>query len=198
MCRSPTHKHMQEDIFATSERPPRASRMMRRSARCGETPTEGGETSTDEVDVETLTVRPQRGRQTARQSSEAQLATVAPLLRWLMSHPAAWAMGRMAAAVISSIFGDAASSYKRPPRASCTVAQSRWRPPRASHCKPLAPTEGEAARQQERRHDSPVRSSWTAGRNDAAAMGRHQFPGQVLKSASAGDQKGTGMFTHAP
>ena len=85
MCRSPTSKHMQEDAFATSERPPRASRMMRRG---DETPTEGGET---------LAVRPQRGRQIARQSSEAQLATVAPLLRWLMSHPAAWAMGRMAA-----------------------------------------------------------------------------------------------------
>ena len=100
-CRSPTRKLMQEDTFATSERPPRASRMMRRSARGGETPTKGGET---------LAARPQSGRQTARQSSEAQLATVAPLLRWLMSHPAAWAMGRMAARA-------ARASRQSPPRA---------------------------------------------------------------------------------
>ena len=139
MCRSPISKHMQEDTFATSERPPRASRMMRRSARCGErlqaptegelhsgteslTPTEGGETPTDEVVVETLAVRPQRGRQTARQSSEAQLATVAPLLRWLMSHPAAWAMGRMAARA-------ARASRQSPPRAwiAAPCGELQWR-----------------------------------------------------------------------
>ena len=84
--------------------------------RCDETPTEGGET---------LAVRPQRGRQTARQSSEAQLATVAPLLRWLMSHPAAWAMGRMAARAVRA-------SRQSPPRAGiakrAAVALSRRRP----------------------------------------------------------------------
>ena len=88
--RSPSRKLMQEDTVATSERPPRASRMIRRSARGGET----------------KAARPQSGRQTARQSSEAQ-RTLSMRSRWprcsgLMSHLAAWAMGRRAAAVISS------------------------------------------------------------------------------------------------
>ena len=48
-------------------------------------------------------------------------ATVAPLLRWLTSHSAAWAMGRMATAVVSS-------EKSRAARASCRAA---------------APTEGE-------------------------------------------------------
>ena len=66
--------------------------------------------------VEALAVRPQTGPQTARQSAEASeaqrcivevevtrdSAPLTPLLRWPMSHPAAWAMGRMAAAVVSS------------------------------------------------------------------------------------------------
>ena len=46
--------------------------------------------------------RPNNDAETKVSADEAPLAS---LLRWLMSHHAAWAMGRMAAAVISSIFG---------------------------------------------------------------------------------------------
>ena len=68
--------------------------------------------------------RPNNDAKTKVSIDEAPLAS---LLRWLMSHPAAWAMGRMAAAV----FGDAASMYKRPPRASWRPPRASWRPPRA-------------------------------------------------------------------
>ena len=68
--------------------------------------------------------RPNNDAKTKVSIDEAPLAS---LLRWLMSHPAAWAMGRMAAAV----FGDAASSYRRPPRASWRPPRASWRPPRA-------------------------------------------------------------------
>ena len=49
-----------------------------------------------------------------------------------MSHHAAWAMGRMAAAVISSIVGDAASSYKLAPHDEPWAEQD-------SGTEPLAP-----------------------------------------------------------
>ena len=60
--------------------------------------------------------RPNNDAETKVSVDEAPLAS---LLRWLMSHHAAWAMGRMAAAVISR----ATSSHECPPRAS---------PPRAT------------------------------------------------------------------
>ena len=83
--------------------------------------------------VEALAVRPQTGPQTARQSAEASeaqrcivevevtmdSAPLTPLLRWLMSHPAAWAVGRMAAR----------ASRQSPPRAwiAAPCGELQWR-----------------------------------------------------------------------
>ena len=76
-------------------------------------------------------------------------ATVAPLLRWLTSHSAAWAMGRMATAVVSSEKSRAARTSScelqdEPTEGeSAARRQPRRRPPRASCRAATTPTEGE-------------------------------------------------------
>ena len=67
---------------------------------------------------------------------------LAPLLKWLMSHPAAWAMGRMAAAVISSTTSSESACRAA---TSCSTDSA----PRASCRAATAPTEGTTSSESE-------------------------------------------------
>ena len=147
--------------------------------RGDETPTEGGEA---------LAARPQSSCQTARQSSDAQLATVAPLLTWLMSHPAAWAMGRMAARTsrascraATAPRGRAAEQRQRPPRASRRAA-------RASCRAATAPTEGEPIEQMATAVVRAARTSCNSahrGRAHRARISAHRGRSAARRAATA-------------
>ena len=91
-------------------------------------------------------------------------APVGPLLRWLMSHSAAWAMGRMATAVVSAARascnsahrGRAATAVVRAARVSCnknSESELQQRPPRAS---PSSKWRQRSSEQRERAATAPT------------------------------------------
>ena len=106
--------------------------------------------------------RPNNDAKTKVSFDEAPLAS---LLRWLMSHHAAWAMGRMAAAVISSIVGDAASSYKLAPHDEPWAEQDSGTEPLAPLKCPMHKWHGAADAEGSQPRPPQI--------NDAA-IGRHQ------------------------